>query len=378
MKISFNQPFLGREEIIEAAKVIKSGQMGGNRLIGQKVENFITRAFKVKYALLTTSCTHALEMAMMALKIGRDDEVILPSFSFVSVANAIIRSNARPVFVDIESDCLNIDPAKIRKALTRKTKAIVCVHYGGISCEMDEIARISSKRGIYLIEDAAQAVGSKHRDKFLGSIGDVGCFSFHETKNITCGEGGAFLTNNEQLANRAEVIREKGTDRSKFLKGKVDKYTWKSIGSSYVLSELLAAVLYAQLKKMRHVIDRRKAIGLYYIGQLKDLEKAGKITLPKFYVINKGFNWHIFYFLVQSYKQRERILKGLKKRGIEATSHFVPLHLSPYARKIYGYKRGIFPTTEKISETLIRLPLYPALSINEQKYIIESVYECVG
>ena len=222
-----------------------------------------------------------------------------------------------------------------------------------------------------MVEDAAQAVGSKYKGRFLGTIGDVGCFSFHETKNFTFGEGGMFLTNNKKIAKRAEIVRDKGTNRSAFLRGEVDKYTWVDIGSSYVLSEILAVVLFKQLQRMQYIINKRRNIGLRYKEGLKELEKAGKIILPKF--PRNDFNWHLFYFRVQSQKKRDYILKRLREKRIEATFHFVPLHLSPYARRAYGYKKGDFPVTEKVSSTLIRLPIYPDLSEGRQKYIIDSL-----
>lgn len=376
MKISFNKPFLRKAAVSSVIKVIESGRICGNGPVGRELERFMQERFKVKFAFLATSCTHALEMAMMSLDIRDGDEVILPSFSFVSAANAVVRQKARPVFVDIEKDSLNIDAEKLKGSITKRTRAIICVHYAGVSCAMEEIMEIDRKNDLYIIEDAAQAVGSKYKDRFLGTIGDIGCFSFHETKNFTCGEGGAFLTNNEKIARRVEVIREKGTDRAAFLRQEVERYTWRDAGSSYVLSEILAAMLSEQLKDMEYIIAKRKRIGLNYMAGLTELEKRGKIILPKFPIDN--FNWHIFYFMVHSCGERNRILRKLKNKGIEATFHFMPLHLSPYARKAYGYKEGDFPVTEKVSNTLIRLPIYPDLSNKEQEYIIKSLFRILN
>jgi len=344
----------------------------GNGPVGQKLENFMTNLFKVKHVLLTTSCTHALEMALMTLGIKEKDEVILPSFSFVSMANAIVRIKARPVFVDIEDEYLNIDPEKVKEAVTKKTKAVICVHYAGMSCQMKKVMDIGRKNNLYVIEDAAQAVGSKYKDRFLGTIGDIGCFSFHGTKNFTCGEGGAFLTNNKRISKKAEIIREKGTNRSAFLRHEVNKYVWMDIGSSYVLSDIQAAILFAQLKRIEYIISTRREIGLKYLDSLKVFEKKGDIILPKF--PPDDVNWHLFYFRICDQKRRGLILKSLGEKGIEAASHFLPLHLSPYARREFKYKKGDFPITEKVSSALIRLPIYPELRQNEQEYIIDSIY----
>lgn len=372
MQIPLNKPYLGREEIANAVKVIKSRMLYGNGEIGRELEDFMSKLFKVKYVFLTTSCTHAIEMALMMWGIKENDEVILPSFNFVSVACAVVRNKAKPVFVDIEDEFLNIDPERVKDVITKKTRAVICVHYAGMSCRMNELMEIGKKYDLAIIEDAAQAVGSKYRGKFLGTIGDIGCFSFHGTKNFTCGEGGAFLTNNKNLARRAEILREKGTNRAAFLRHEVNKYTWIDIGSSYVLSELLAAILFVQLKRMDDVISKRRKIGLKYLEALQELEKEGKIILPKFPA--KEVNWHSFYFMVHKQKKRDDVLKNLKKNGIEASFHFLPLHLSPYAMKNFHYRKGDFPVTERISSTLIRLPLYPELRRDMQEYIIDSLY----
>ena len=374
MKISFNKTCIGKQETSFILEVIKSGKIGGNGPIGRRVEEHLKKYLGVKYAFLTTSCTHALEMALMVVGIMRGDEVILPSFSFVSAANAIVRLEARPVFVDIKDDSLNIAPLEIEKAITKKTKAIICIHYAGVPCSMTKIRSIAKKNNLRLIEDAAQAFGSKYRDRYLGSMGDVGCFSFHETKNVSCGEGGALVTDNKNIADRVEIAREKGTNRSAFLHGKVDKYTWIDIGSSYVLSEVLAAILLGQLNNSEYILNKRKAIGMAYMDALKELEKEGKIALPSF-IDGLDSNWHIAYFRVFSQRRRDFVLKKLWKKGIKATFHFQPLHLSPYAKKMYGYRKGDFPTTEKASETLIRLPIYPDLKKKEQEYIVSSLYE---
>ena len=374
MIIPFNKPLLSDKESYSVARIMKSGRIGGNGIFGKKVEREIEKLLKVKFSLLTTSCTHALEMSMMALKIKAGDEVILPSFSFVSAANAVVRVNAKPVFVDIEDNHFNIDPVKIKNSISRRTKAVICVHYAGFPCQMDRIKQITKQHRLFLVEDATQAFGSKYGDRFLGTIGDVGCFSFHETKNITCGEGGVFLTNDTKIAQAAEIIREKGTNRTEFLRGHIDKYIWLNIGSSFVLSDILAAMLFGQLQRLRYIIRKRRLVGHRYIEGLRKLEKEGKIILPKFYA-KEDHNWHIFYFRVHNEKTRDSVLRKLKANGIEATFHFIPLHLSPYARRNYGYRKGDFPVTEKISSTLIRLPIYPSLRTSEQDYITDVLYK---
>lgn len=373
MKIPFNRTCLGEEEIRAAMESIKSGKIGGNGPIGRRVERLIADMVGSRFVFLTTSCTHALEMALMILGIEEGDEVIMPSFSFVSAANAVMRLKAKPVFVDVGED-LNIDPLKIELAITRKTKAIICIHYAGIPCRMKEIMGLAKRYNLYIIEDAAQALGSRYKERYLGTIGDIGCLSFHETKNFTCGEGGAFLTNAKAIAKKADIAREKGTNRSAYLNGEVDKYTWFDIGSSYVLSDILAAVLLEQVKKVKHIINERKTIGLRYMKGLESLEYEDKIMLPSF-DIDGSFNWHLFYFRVFTKKHRDYILRRLWEKGIGATFHFQPLHLSPYSRKMFEYKKGDFPVTEKASETLIRLPLYPALKKKEQEYIIDSIHK---
>lgn len=374
MQIPFNRPFIGKEEIEEVLKKLKLCEIGGDGPEGKKVEKMIRKIFKTDFVLLTTSCTHALELSLMVSEIGKGDEVILPSFAFVSAANAIVLQGAKPVFCEIEDEYFNIDPNKIEGLVNPRTKAIILIHYAGWSCQMEKILKIGRKYNLKIIEDAAQAVGSKYKGRYLGTIGDIGCYSFHETKNLTCGEGGAFLTNDKKLAKKAEIMREKGTNRSAFLRGEVDKYTWVDKGSSYVLSDILASIIGAQLKKMEKIISKRKKIGIKYLEGLKELEKKGKIILPSFDE-KKDFNWHIFYFRVHSEKERNFLLKRLKEKGIGATFHFIPLHSSPYAKKYCQDKKYNLPITEKVSKTLVRLPIYPDLTIKEQDYIISTIWK---
>jgi len=370
--IKFNVPYLGREEARAVSSAIKLIKIVGNGALGQQCESMLKNIFHAKYVLLTTSCTHALELALMAVNIRPNDEVICPSFTFVSTANAAVRHKAVPVFAEIDENTLNIDMEDIKKRITKRTRAIVPVHYAGAACDMGGIMKIAKRKGIAVIEDAAHAIGAKYKNRFLGAIGDIGCFSFHATKNLTCGEGGAFLTSNNKYYKMAEIAREKGTNRSAYLRGKVDKYNWINEGSSYVLSDVLAAVLIEQLKKRDRIIKRRKRIFNYYLNALKNLQDKGRVSLPR---INREceINGHIFYLRLNTEKERNHCINELKKKGIEATFHFVPLHTSPYGRKVLGYKKGDFPVTEKVSETILRLPIYPQLSQNELDFIIGSI-----
>ncbi|MCK4351963.1 dTDP-4-amino-4,6-dideoxygalactose transaminase [candidate division WOR-3 bacterium] len=376
MDIVFSKPFWGKEEKEIIWGALQSGKGTGNGPFCQKVQKRIEELFGIKHALLTTSCTHAIELSMMVLDIKAGDEVICPSFTFVSTANAIVQQGATPIFAEIKEETLNINPDDIRKKITRRTKAIVPVHYAGIGCEMDKIIAIARENNLFIVEDAAQGVGAKYKNSYLGTIGDIGCYSFHETKNITCGEGGAFLTNNDAFAKRAEIIYEKGTNRSAFLRGEISKYTWVNKGSSYVLSDILAAILNTQFDKITLINRERKRIFDTYICGLKPLEKMGVIKLPKIPDYATP-NYHIFYFLLQDEKERDRCLYELNKRGIKATFHYIPLHSSPYGQKL-GYKLGDLSITEHISKSLVRLPIYPDLTEEAVNYIIEAVIDILN
>jgi dTDP-4-amino-4,6-dideoxygalactose transaminase len=285
--------------------------------------------------------------------------------------NAFVLYGAVPVFVDIRPDTLNIDENKIEEKITQKTKAIYCMHYAGTACEMDKIMKIAKKHNLFVVEDAAQAMNAKYKDKFLGTIGDMGIYSFHETKNYNCGEGGAILINNQKYISRAEIIREKGTDRARFFRGEVDKYTWRDIGSSYLLSDVLAAYLYAQMERMDEITRKRKCIYDYYIKSLSDLEKAGYFKFPHIPKECKS-NFHIFYLIFNSEKIRDKVMIGLKKAGVLSVFHYIPLHLSPKGKK-YGYKKGDFPNTEELSSRLLRLPMYNDLTERNMEFIIRNI-----
>lgn len=372
-KIPFNKPFIIGKELYYIAQSVLSGHISGDGMFTQKCHLLMEEKFKTKKVLLTTSCTSALEMAAILCEIREGDEVILPSYTFVSTANAFFLRGAKPVFVDIRPDTLNIDETKIESAITKRTKVIIPVHYAGIGCEMDTIMDIARKHSLYVVEDAAQGVNAKYKGRYLGTIGDIGAYSFHETKNFICGEGGAIVINNEKFAKRAEIIREKGTNRSQFFRGEVDKYTWIDIGSSYLPSDLLAAFLYAQLEHLDEITLNRKRIYYYYRESLLELEKKGKLRLP---VIpdNCESNYHMFYILLSDEEKRNRLMQFLKDNGILAIFHYVPLHTSPIGRS-FGYNLGDLPVTEKLSNCILRLPFYNTLSEEEAEYVVSKIIE---
>jgi dTDP-4-amino-4,6-dideoxygalactose transaminase len=376
-KIPFNKVFQNEKIHQKIFQHLSSmNHFSGNGPFSKKVQELIKTKFKTKEALLTPSCTAALELAAILLNLKEGDEVILPSYTFVSTANPILLRGATPVFADIDERTLNIDPEEIAKKITPRTKAIFPVHYAGVSCDMDSIMSIAKSYNLIVVEDAAQGVNAKYKGHYLGTIGDIGCYSFHETKNYSCGEGGAILINkDEQLAKRAEIIREKGTNRSQFFRGEVDKYTWVDIGSSYLLSEILAAVLLEQFEHLHEINEMRRNVFNRYYEQLLPLEKEGYLRLP---IIPKECetNYHIFYILLPSEKERNRVMDELKQRGIMATFHYVPLHLSTMGQKL-GYKKGDLPKTEDLSSRLLRLPMYAQLLEEEIDFIVESLYDIV-
>jgi dTDP-4-amino-4,6-dideoxygalactose transaminase len=376
-RIPFTRPCLGDEEREAVLRVLESGQLGGNGPIGRQLDTLMQERFRVRRALSTTSCSHAMEMAAMVLNLRPGDEVIMPSFGFVTSATSVVRQGARPVFAEVKEDTFNLDVDDAARRITPRTRAILCVHYAGHACDMAALMRLADQHGLSVIEDAAQAVGARFNGRYLGAIGHMGCFSFHVSKNVICGEGGAFLTNDPAIAERAEIIREKGTDRSKFLRGEVDKYTWVDDGSSFVLSDLLAAVTLAQLSKLEDMQERRRHIWQRYQEGLADLAAQGRIMLP---VIDERAqpNWHLYAFRVSDPAERDRVLTDLNQRGVDATFHFVPLHSSPYSRARWGYRSEDLPITERICASLIRLPIYPDLSREDEDYIIDALHEVLS
>ncbi len=373
MNIPLIKPYIGKEEINAVIKVLESGKISGDREFGKLVEAEIRRICGSRYSLFLTSCTHALELSLMILGVGQGDEVILPSFTFASCANAVILQGARPVFAEIEPDTFNIDPESIKRLITERTRVIMPVHYGGVACRMDEILEIAKEKGIYVVEDAAQALGSKYKGRALGTLGDIGCYSFHETKNVTCGEGGALVTDSEAVWRKGEIMREKGTNRAAFFRGEVDKYRWIDKGSSYVNSDILGAILYEQLKKIDEIIEKRRLIYEFYRNSFLDLCKRERMMIQKIPDFCEQ-NYHLFAFRVRDEKERDRCLKELREKGIGASFHFIPLHSSPYGKRL-GYKDKDLPITEMVSKTLIRLPIYPDLKPKEMEYIVDSVIE---
>ena len=364
MEIPFNHPFIVGKELYYIAQSVLNGHISGDGPFTKKCQALMEEEFNTKKILLTHSCTAALEMAAILCEVEPGDEVIMPSYTFVSTANAFYIRGAKLVFIDIRHDTLNIDENKIEKVITKFTKVIVPVHYAGVGCEMDIIMDIARRHHLNVVEDAAQGMNAKFNDRFLGTIGDIGTFSFHETKNFICGEGGAIAINNEKLIERAEIIREKGTNRSKFFRGEVDKYTWVDIGSSYLPSDILAAFLYAQLENMDKINNRREEIFNIYYQALSPLAENGFLKLPGV-VPGCESNSHMFYIILRDEKTRNALMNYLKCNGILAIFHYLPLHLSPIGRSM-GYREGQLPVTESMSGRLLRLPFYYDLKEREQ------------
>lgn len=352
-------------------KAALGGRVAGDGPIGRRVEERLAADLETGRVLLTTSCTHAMELALLALGIGGGQEVVCPSFTFVSTANAVLRVGARPVFADIEETTLGLDPADVERRISSRTAAVMPVHYSGVAPDMDALLELCRRRGLKVVEDAAQALGARWRGRPLGTLGDAGCFSFHESKNITCGEGGALAIGDLDLARRAEVIREKGTNRSAFLRGEVDKYTWVAEGSSYVLSDVLAAILEAQLEKLPEVEARRAAVvGRYRAGLLEWAATAGVRLPPE--LPDRESNYHIFHLLYPDGESRDAALATLRERGVMASFHYVPLHSAPQGRAI-GANDVSLPVTDRVASTLLRLPLHARLSDDDVDYVIETV-----
>ncbi len=373
MRIPFNKPFVAGKELYYIAQAVTYGNLGGDGHFTRQCSQLLEERFGIQRVLLTPSCTSALEMAAVLCDLAPGDEVILPSFTFVSAANAVVRLGAQPVFVDIRSDTLNIDDSLIEAAITPRTKAIWPVHYAGVACEMDRIMGIADKHGLRVVEDAAQGVNAFYDGRALGSIGHLGCYSFHETKNYICGEGGALCVNDPDLVGRAEIIRDKGTDRQQFFRGEVDKYTWVDVGSSYVPSEICSAFLYGQLEMLDPIAVRRQEIYQAYRHRFKRLEAEGLLQLP-FRPEDCTSNYHMFYLLVPDVATRDGLLDHLRSRGIHAVFHYVPLHSSPMGVKS-GYHEGDLPVTESVSGRLLRLPFYYEITEEEQQAVVEAVGE---
>src|SRR3989337_2393158 len=361
--IPLHKTFWGREEEKAAIAAMRSGTGVGDLAFSEALAKEISKKLDVSYVLPTGSGTAALELACACL-LRKGDEVILPSFTFSSCANAILLAGAKPVFCDIDINTYNIDPSDVEKRITQKTRAIMVVHYAGFACEMNKVMDIAQKYRLLVIEDAAHALGAKYQGQSLGPMGNVGCFSFDGTKNVASGEGGFFTTNDKSLSKLAEIIREKGTNRSSFMRGERKKYSWVKVGRSLVLSDILAAIALDQVKKLEKITRLRKRKGKYLLKKLQIL--SSKIILPT----EKEYcdtNWHIFAIRVPRLS-RDRVIRGLRSYGIEASFHYLPLHTSTMGRK-FGYKTGDLPVTEEVSATLIRLPIYPSLKKSEIDYM---------
>ncbi len=373
MKIEtpFNRPFIVGKELFYIAQAVTFGNLGGDGHFTQSCCRLLEEQFDIPKVLLTPSCTAALELAALLCDLEPGDEVILPSYTFVSTANAIARTGAKPVFVDIRPDTLNLDEKLIEPAIGPRTKAIVPVHYAGVSCEMDEIMTIAKSHDLLVVEDAAQAVYGSYRDRPLGSIGHLGTFSFHETKNYISGEGGALCVNDISLLERAEILRDKGTNRQMFLRGEVKKYEWVAIGSSYVPSEIVSAFLFGQLEEMEHIADRRRSVYLFYEEQLSELQEQGLLRCP---IVPKHCytNYHLFYILLSSREVRDSMEDFLAQQGVQAITHFEPLHSSPMGRKL-GYGVGDFPVTESMAGRILRIPLFYEITSLQQTYVVDCI-----
>lgn len=372
-RIPFNKPSLAGRELEYALDAIVRGHSAGDGAYTRQCQQMLERELQVPKVLLTTSCTYALEMAAMLAVIGPGDEVIVPSFTFVSTANAFAIRGARPVFADIRRDTLNLDETRLEPLITDRTKAIVPVHYAGVGCEMDVILEIAARHGLVVIEDNAHGLFARYKGKYLGTFGQMGAQSFHETKNISCGEGGAILLNDERFAGRAEILREKGTDRKRFLRGQVDKYTWVDIGSSYAPSDILAAFLAAQLEKRDEIYTRRREIWETYERELADWASENRLIRP-FVPPHCEQAYHMYYLVLPSREDRQRMIAHLAGRGMLAVFHYSPLHLSKMGAS-FGGRPGQCPVTEWVSDRLLRLPMYNSMTPEEQISVIDALKE---
>jgi len=370
-RIPFNRPSCEGAEQDYMSAALASGHISGEGPFTKKCQAFLESALGVKKALLTTSCTHALEMAALLLAFKPGEEVIIPSFTFVSTANAFVLHGARPLFIDIRADTLNLDETLLEKVCTKRTRAVVPVHYAGAGCEMDAVREFADRRGLAVIEDNAHGLFGKYRQAYLGTLGALSTLSFHETKNFTCGEGGALLINDSRYIERAEIIREKGTNRSRFFRGEVDKYTWLDLGSSYLPSDILAAFLYGQFEARKNIQAKRKEIWEFYADSLREWARRNSVRLP---VIPEHCqqSYHMFYLLLPSPASQEGFIKHLKERLILSVFHYLPLHLSAMGAG-FGGKAGDCPVTEDISRRLVRLPFYNGLSLADRQDVVEAI-----
>jgi dTDP-4-amino-4,6-dideoxygalactose transaminase len=371
IRIPFNRPFVTGNEVEYVRAAIATPKLSGDGSFTAQCHQLLERSLGIQKTLLTTSCTHALEMAALLLNLGPCDDVIVPAFTFPSAANAFALRGAGPVFVDIRADTLNIDEKQIEQRITERTKAIFLVHYAGVACEMEPIMAIARRHKMAVVEDNAHGLYGRYRGRFLGTYGELATLSFHETKNFTCGEGGALLINDAQLNERAEILREKGTDRSRFFRGEVDKYTWVDVGSSYLPSDLLAAFLRAQLEHRDEIQSRRRQIWETYALELASWAEASGVRLP---IVPPECEqtYHMFYVIMPSFETRQALISHLAGFGILAVFHYLPLHLSPMGLR-FGGRQGDCPVTEDLSDRLLRFPFFTGMSSSEQSQVIDAV-----
>ncbi|MGZ3861859.1 MAG: dTDP-4-amino-4,6-dideoxygalactose transaminase [Bacteroidia bacterium] len=370
MHIAFNKPYLSGKETEYIRQSVETGKISGDGMFTKKCHSFFELKYGFKKVLLTTSCTDALEMAAILLDIKENDEVIVPSYTFVSTVNAFVLRGAKIIFADSGTDNPNLDISSLEKLITPKTKAIVPVHYAGIACEMDAIMKLAKKHNLFVVEDAAQAIDSYYKERPLGSIGHLAAFSFHETKNIISGEGGMLVINDERFIKRAEIIREKGTNRSAFFRGEIDKYGWVDMGSSFLPSDIIAAFLFAQIEKLEDIQSKRKSIWNYYYETLKPLEEKGLLKLP-FIPDYASNNAHMFYMVCKNGEERNRLIENLKKEDINAVFHYLSLHKSPFYRD--RCKGVSLPNSDHYSDCLVRLPMFYELTHDQLKHITSSI-----
>ncbi len=372
--IPFNKPTLtGKETFYMQEAIFEQMHISGDGKYSKLVHTLLEEALGVPRVLLTTSCTHALEMSALLLNIKEGDEVIVPSFTFVSTVNAFVLRGAKPIFADVRPDTLNLDETKLESLITTRTRAIVPVHYAGVACEMDTIMEIANRRGVAVVEDNAHGLFGKYKGQWLGTFGKMATQSFHETKNFTCGEGGALLINDPELVERAEIIREKGTNRSRFFRGQVDKYTWVDVGSSYLMSDMLAAYLYAQLEEQDSIQAKRAELWHKYDTSLADWAEEHHVQRPAV-PDHVEQAYHMYYIVLPSLEVRTRLINYLKTRGIHSVFHYLPLHLSDMGRA-YGGQAGDCPVTEDVSDRLLRLPFFNFLKEEEQIEVIQALYD---
>ena len=371
IRIPFNRPFATGDEIDYMCAAIATPKFSGDGNFTAQCHTLLEQSLGIQKAFLTTSCTHALEMAALLVKIAPGDEVILPAFTFVSTANAFVLRGARPVFADIRADTLNIDESQIEQCITERTKAIFLVHYAGVGCEMDRILAIARRHAIAVVEDNAHGLYGKYRRRYLGTSGQLAALSFHETKNFSCGEGGALLINDAQFNQRAEILREKGTNRSRFFRGEIDKYNWVDVGSSYLPSDLLAAFLRAQLEHRDQIQSMRRQIWENYARELASWAETNGALLP---IIPPECeqSYHMFYLIMISFESRQALISHLAGLGILAVFHYLPLHLSPMGLR-FGGRQGDCPVTEDLADRLLRLPFFTGMSASEQAQVIDAV-----